>query len=797
LAPRAVKHPANTARRPILAERQEEFMSDRTMRKWAGRYEDGPLLRGEGQYTDDVRSAATLFASFVRSPQAHAKIKSIDTTEATAAPGVVAIYTGKDFADLGSVSGSIPFPGKDGVMPVSPFRPVLAGEKVMHIGEPVAMVVASSAEAAQDAADLVAIDYEQLTPVITLDDAIAAKTQIWPQAAGNATLRWTAPPDADGAKRKALDETFKAAAHVVTVDVVNQRINAVSMEPRSATGSYDSSTDQYTLWTGTQGVAGIRAQVAMTMKIKMPQLRVLTKDVGGGFGMKASTYPEYPALLAAAKKLGKAVHWTSSRQESFLTDNQARDSIWHVDLALSEKGKFLALRINGEMNAGAYLTGVAVMIPTVHIAMCMPSVYDIPKVVVDSTTYLTNTVPVGPYRGAGRPEANYLLERVIEAAASKLGVDPADLRRRNLIPADKMPYQTATGPKYDSGDFPTLFEKAMDAADYKGFAARRDASKARGKLRGIGVGCYLEISGGHYEEPARITFENGKAVISLGAAPNGQGHLTVYRQLLADYLGIGDDDIVMTFGDSARDVPGFGAVASRTAMLFGSAVVQTADKVLVKAKAVAKTILQAGDAEVEYKNGVFEIAKTGRRVTLFEVAQHAADMVKQGALEETLDTTETDHTGPSFPNGCHVAEVEVDPDTGHVDVVRYTAVGDCGVMLNQTIVEGQVEGGIAQGLGQAIGEYTRYDPVNGQLLSASFMDYQMPRASDLPNIDVLHNPTRCMTNQVGAKGVGEAGTTGGTPTIVNAIENAISPKKSLELVMPLTPLAVWKAMRAA
>jgi carbon-monoxide dehydrogenase large subunit len=774
-------------------------MSDRAARKWAGRYEDGPLLRGQGQFTDDTRPADTLFAAFARSARAHAKIVNIDTAAAAKAAGVVAVYTHADFdpLGLGGVSGSIPFPGRGGAMPISPMRPILATGRVMHVGEPIVMVVATSLGAAQDAADLIAVDFEDLTPVVTLDQAMAAKTQLWPQAPGNMALDWAAPPDEDGAKKAALDETFKSARHVVRTRVVNQRINAVSMEPRSATAAFNPADEQYTLWTGTQGVAGIRAQVAMTMKIPMPKLRVLTKDVGGGFGMKASTYPEYPALLVAAKKLGKPVHWTSTRQESFVTDNQARDSVWDVELALSERGKFLGLRISGAMNAGAYLTGVAVMVPTFHIAFCMPSVYDIPKISVESKTYFSNTVPVGPYRGAGRPEANYLLERVIDAAARELRVDAAELRRRNLIDPGKMPYQSAAGPKYDSGDFPAAFEKALAAADYKGFEARKAQSAARGKKRGIGVCCYLEISGGHYEEPARVTFENGKAVVSLGAAPQGQGHVTVFRQLLADRLDIDVEDVILTFGDSARDIPGFGAVASRTAMLFGSAVAQTADKVLVKAKAVAKTVLQAGDEEVSYREGVFEIAKTGRRVTLFEVAKHADDMKKQGALEENLDTTETAHTGPSFPNGCHVAEVEVDPDTGEIAIVRYTAVSDCGVILNKTIVDGQIEGGVVQGVGQAIGEYTRYDAASGQLLSASFMDYAMPRAADLPPMEVLHSPTRCVTNQIGAKGIGEAGTTASTPTIVNAIENAISAGKPLELVMPLTPLAVWKAMRAA
>ncbi|MBN9083690.1 MAG: xanthine dehydrogenase family protein molybdopterin-binding subunit [Rhizobiales bacterium] len=774
-------------------------MSNRSMRKWAGRIEDGPLLRGEGQYTDDMRPERVVFAAFVRSPHAHAKIKGIDTSAAKAARDVLAVYTADDFADLGlgSVTGSIPFPGKGGSMPISPFRPVLAKDKVMHAGELVAMVVAKSEAAALDAADLVNVDYEALTAVVTLDQARESKTQLFPEAKGNVAFEWAAPADPDGAKKRALDEIFKSAAHVVQVDVANQRICAVSMEPRAATASYDAKSGQYTMWTGTQGAAGIAFQVSMTMKVDPPKVRILSKDVGGGFGMKASTYAEYPALLAAARKLGKPVHWTSTRAESFLSDNHARDQFWHVELALSPRGKFLGLRLKGAMNTGAYLTGVAVLVPTIHISGCLPSVYDIPQISVESAVYLTNTVPTGPYRGAGRPEANYLLERAIEAAARELNIDPAELRRRNFIKPERLPYQSPVGSKYDSGDFPAAFEKALEAADYKGFAARKKESKARGKLRGVGIGCYLEISGGHYEEPARITFENGKAVLSIGPVPQGQGHVTVFRELVADQLGLADDDITVTFGDSHRDVPGFGAVASRSAMLVGSAVAQTADKVLVKAQAVAKTVLQAGDAEVQYRQGVFEIAKTGRRVTLFEVAEHAKEMKRQGTIEENLDTNEIAHTGPSFPNGCHVAEVEVDPDTGEVQIVRYTAVSDCGVMLNETIVEGQIEGGVVQGIGQALGEYTRYDPASGQLLAGSFMDYMMPRADTVPNIKVLHNPTRCTTNQVGAKGVGEAGTTGATPTIVNAIENAIGAKKPLPLVMPMTPQTVWKAMQDA
>ncbi|MDB5572292.1 MAG: hypothetical protein JWN93_3475 [Hyphomicrobiales bacterium] len=774
-------------------------MSNRLSRKWEGRYEDAPLLRGEGHYSDDHRPAGVVQAVFQRSPHAHAKILSVDVSAALAAPGVIAVMTGADFAalGLGSVSGSIPFPGRDGKPPISPFRPVLAHDKVMHVGEAVAMVVAETRAQAEDAADLVVVEYETLDPVVDLAQATAADTQIWEQVPGNVTHTWMNPPDETGAGRKAMEETFAKAAHVVSVEVSNQRISAVSMEPRGATGSYDPAADRYTLHTGTQGVAGIRAQVAMSMKLDMPKLRVLTDDVGGGFGMKASTYPEYPAILAASKKLGRPVHWQATRSESFMTDNQARDSLWNVDLAMDANGKFLALRAVGKQNAGAYLTGVAVLVPTIHVAFCLPGLYDIPQIVVESTTYLTNTVPTGPYRGAGRPESMYLLERTVDAAARKLGMDPAELRRRNLIPASAMPYNTASGQTYDSGDFPAIFEQALAEADYAGFPARREAAKARGKLLGIGIGCYLEISGGHYHEPAGVSFKDGKLHVSIGPSSNGQGHATVFRQMLADRLGISDDDIVVTAGDSDRDVPGFGAVASRSAMLVGSAVAVTSDAMLVKAKGVATTLLQASEGEVEYANGVFEIAKTGRRVSLFEVAERAEEMVRAGALKETLDTKDEAHTGPTFPNGVHVAEVEVDPDTGHVAIERYTAIADCGVLLNPTIVTGQVQGGVVQGIGQALGEFSNYDPASGQLLAGSFMDYVMPRADHIPSMKVIHHPVPCTTNPIGVKGTGEAGTTAAPPTIVNAIENAISPGKALKLDMPLTPHVIWQAMHNA
>ena len=698
-------------------------------------------------------------------------------------------------AKTGSVSGSIPFPGRDGKMPYSPFRPALAAAKVMHVGDPIVLVVAKTLAQAEDAAALVEIDYVVLEPVVTLEKAKAGKVNLWPDAPGNLTLDWTSPEDKDGARRKATQAAFDAADHRVSLDIMNQRICAVSMETRAAAASYDKANDSYTLHAGTQGTQGIKQQLAMAMNVDLARIRVLSTDVGGGFGMKATTYPEYSALCVAAKLTGQTVRWMSGRTESFMSDNHARDSRWTIELAFDNDGKFKALKVDGDQNVGAYMTLVAVLIPTVHVAGCLPSVYDIPNVVVDSRCYFTNTVPTGPYRGAGRPEVNYMLERIIDAAAQKIGMDAAEIRKRNLIRPEQLPYFTTLGPPYDSGDFPAIFDKALKASDYAGFAARRAASEKAGRKRGIGVCGFLEISGGHYHEPARLLFKDGRIECGIGPVPQGQGHITVFKQMVAKRLGIGDDMVDVQFGDSSRDVNGFGAVASRTAMLTGSAVAMAVDKMLEKAYAVAQTLLQAGADDIAYHDGVFERKGTGQTVSLFEVAARAQEMKAQGALAESLDTESEADTGPSFPNGCHIAEVEIDPGTGETQVVAYTAVGDVGIVLNERIVEGQVQGGVAQGIGQALGEYTRYDDDSGQLVAASFMDYQMPRAIDVPMLKVIHHPVACRTNYVGAKGTGEAGTTAAPPVIVAAIENAIAPGKFLNLQMPVTAQKVWQALQ--
>jgi carbon-monoxide dehydrogenase large subunit len=769
--------------------------SDRSV--WAGRVEDDALLLGAGHFGDDDRPAGALAAYFVRSPHAFANIEHIDVAAARNAPGVVAVLTAADLAaaHYHSISHPHPIPGRGGKPAVAPHRPSLAEKRVLHVGEPVAMVVAVNARAAQDAGEKIAVDYQPLPAVTDVRAAIqAGAPQLWPEASGNIGFDWTAPADPDGKKQLALDRAFRDAAHVVRVELVNQRLVVASLEPRTATASYDAEKKTFTLRCGSQAVAAVQSQVAGVMGIKPEELRVVTDDLGGAFGMKGWCYPEYVPMLHAARLLQKPIHWVSTRSEAFVSDNQGRDSVWSAELALTARGKFLGLRVDCLGNVGAYFTGVAHFVFTTHISGCLPTVYDIPHAQVNARCVLTNTLPTGPYRGAGRPEASYLLERLVDAAADATGIDAAELRRRNLIPSDKIPYTTAFGNTYDSGDFPGAFERALQAADYTGFAARRKVAKKAGKLRGIGIGCYLEIAGAFPEEAARISFPGGnKLEVSVGAGASGQGHRTVFGKVTAGRLGIAPEQVTVTSGDSARDVPGFGAVASRSAMYVGGAIAITADKVIEKGKRIAAMLLQAGEANIDYRDGRFSVRGSGREVPLFEVAERAVELARGGVIAESLDTQASVKAPPSFPNGCHVAEVEIDPATGALAIVNYVAVGDCGNVLDETIVEGQIHGGVAQGLGQALTENTVYDTA-GQLVSGSFMDYAIPRADLMPDMTVEHRGVACRTNPLGVKGTGEAGTTAAPPAVVNAILDALP--KGAQLDMPATPERIWRALQA-
>jgi carbon-monoxide dehydrogenase large subunit len=766
---------------------------------FGGRVEDDYLLRGTGKFADDVALPGQTYAAFVRSPHAFARIRRIDASAARAMAGVVAVLTGDDAiaAGLRSVSQHIPMIGRGGAKVVVPLRLALAHERVMHVGEPVALVVAQTLLAAQDAAEKVTVDYEVLRPVIDLRDALKPDApQLWPQAPRNTALDWLGPAADPAANEREADAIFKGAAHVARVSLVNQRLAVATMEPRGATASYDSATDTYLLRACSQSAGVLCTNVANSMGIDRQKLRVVTDDVGGAFGLKTAAYPEYPALLLAAKITGKPVHWMAGRAESFLSDNQARDNVTDAELALDHKGKFLALRMRVLANLGAYMAPPGAHVQTNNMTNCLPAMYRIPHIDAQVHCVFTNTIPVGPYRGAGRPEANYVLERLIDEAARVTGIEPAKLRRRNLIPRSAIPYRTPVGTTYDSGDFPAVFEKALELAGFADFKQRKREAARRGRLRGIGLSCFLEHSGGMPLEGAALSFPgDGTVTLGLNVQSTGQGHATVFPRVVAERLGISPALVKHRHGDSKLGIPGFPSVASRSTMTAGSAIVKTIEVMLAKGRTAAAAMLEAAETDIGYRDGQFEVVGTDRRVSLFEVAARAAELARRGELPQNLDSKETTETPVAFPNGCHVAEVEVDPETGRVDVVGYTAVDDCGNVLDPTIVHGQLHGAVAMGLGQALMEFARYDTGSGEFITGSFMDYAMPRADDLPVISDGTHATPATTNPLGVKGVGEAGTTAAIGAIMNAIADAIPGERAARLDMPATPEKVWAACR--
>jgi len=763
------------------------------------RVEDNVLVRGHGRYAADVPLPNQAYAYFVRSPHAAARIVSIDTSAAEKAPGVVGVLTAKDMAGVGNLGRHPPVPGRGGKALILPHRPALAGERVVHIGEPVAMVVAESYAAAQDAGEFVTVEYEETTPVIDAREALReGAPQVWPQAPGNVAVDWPGPnPDADGNAKK-VAEIFASAKHVARVSVMNQRMVGNCMEPRGATASYDPASDSYLMRACSQGAGAMREGIMAIMSLPKERIRVLTDDVGGAFGIKTGPYPENIALMVGARKFGRPIHWMSTRSEVFLTDNQARDIYSDVELALDDKGKFLALRIKNVGNLGAYVGPVGANIPTANFTRCLPGMYDIKAIDVSAVCAFTNTIPTAPYRGAGRPEASYALERVVDEAARITGIDPVKLRRRNLIKKSAMPYKTAVGTTYDSGDFEPILDKALELADYDGFRQRRREAQRRGKYRGFGICCLLEHSGGAPLESAKLSFPgDGTLLLTLNVQNTGQGHATVFSRVIAETLGIPADKIPHAHGDSANELPGYASVGSRSAMTVGHSIVKAMDTILEKGKPIAAAMLETGEADIVYKDGRFEVVGTDRRVTLFEVAGRAAEMKKRGEIVEDLDTKSTTETPLSYPNGVHTAEVEIDPDTGHMTIVAYTAVDDCGRALDPMIVEGQTHGSIAAGLGQALMENTVYDSGNGQLVTGSFMDYAMPRAEDMPPLrDALYN-VPATTNPLGVKGVGEAGTTAAISAVMNAVADAIPGGAGAHLDMPASSPRLWEACQRA
>src|SRR5271155_71497 len=762
------------------------------------RVEDDVLVRGRGRYVADAPEPNQAFGYFVRSPHAFARIVSIDTAAAAAMPGVIAVLTGKDMDGVGNISRHPPLPGRNGTKLAVSHRPALAQDRVMHIGEAVALVIAERTVIAQDAAEAVGVEYEALTPVTDARAALApGAPQLWPEAPGNLAVDWAGPAADPAANAAEVERIFTSAKYVARIAELNQRLCVASMEPRGATASYDAARDAYTLRTCSQSAGTMRENVLAIMNWPKEKLRVITEDVGGAFGLKTSAYPEYIVLLAAAKKLGRPVHWMSGRSEAFLSDNQARDTFSNVELALDDNGKFLALRIRSVGNMGAYLGPIGANIPTLSFTRCLPGMYDIRHIDIGVKCAYTNTLPTAPYRGAGRPEACYALERVVAEAARVTGIDPVKLRRRNLIKPSAMPYKTAVGTVFDSGDFAPILDKALKLADYENFKRRKREAQKRGKYRGLGICCMLEHSGGSPTESALLEFPGNEILqFRLNVQNTGQGHATVFSRLIGERLGIPAEKIPHRHGDSANELPGYASVGSRSGMTAGHSIAQATDAIIAKGKPIAAAMLEAGESDIAYNNGGFEVVGTDRRVSLFEVAAHAAELKKRGEIAEDLDTKTVSETPQTFPNGVHIAEVEIDPATGHLTLAAYSAVDDCGRALDHMIVAGQLHGAIASGLGQALMEHTVYD-TGGQLVTGSFMDYAMPRADDMPPLrEAMHNPP-ATTNPLGVKGVGEAGTTAAIAAVMNAVADAIPGGAGAHLEMPASAPKLWEACQRA
>ncbi|MBX9840307.1 MAG: xanthine dehydrogenase family protein molybdopterin-binding subunit [Xanthobacteraceae bacterium] len=760
------------------------------------RSEDTPLLVGRGRFTDDLNAPDQAYGVFLRAGVAHASIRSIDTKAARALPGVIGIFTGRDLADdgLGGIPPVAGTTGRDGKPMVAAAMPALATDRIRYVGEPVAIVVARTLTQAQDAAERISLDLEELSSAPDIGRATAAgAAAVHAQAPGNVALDWT-----DG-NVAAVDAAFAAAAHVERVTLQDTRLAPVSMEPRSGIGLWDEQRQRYTLIASTQGVAVVRKLLAEgVFKVPLTSIRVLTHDVGGGFGMKAQCYPEYAAILYAARKLGRPVKWCNSRMESFLSDSHGRDGILEGELALDARGRFLALRVRNHVGIGAYTTQYAAIFGTANTKNCLSSVYRIPAIAIDVKMVFTNAAPLGPYRGAGRPEAIYLIERLIDGAARKLGIERASLRRRNLIPRSAMPYRTPNGPIYDSGEFEAILDRALALSDWKGFNKRRAASRRSGRLRGIGLCCFLEVAGGILNEKADLRFEaDGSVAIRLGVQAMGQGHLSTLPRVVATRLGIDVTSVKLIEGDSDEVPDGTPSVASRSLMMAGSASAVACDAAIEKGRRLASHLLEVAPADVEFAKGTFAVAGTDLRVPILELARRVRSAPNlPDDLKSGLDST-AEFTSPqmSFPNGCHVCEVEIDPQTGRVDVVGYVAVDDVGTVIHESIVDGQTHGGIAQGLGQVLGEHVRYGD-DGQLLNASFMDYAMPRAEGMPSMTTALHAVPCTSNPLGVKGAGESGVAGSLPSAMNAILDALAGAGIEHIDLPASPARVWEALSA-
>ena len=749
------------------------------------RKEDPVLLRGEGRYTDDLSLPGQLYGVFVRSRYAHGVLRGIDGAEARGMPGVHLVMTAADLRPNGIQL--MQYPGgknADGSPVPRPPQMALAEGKVRYVGEPVALVVADTLQGARDAAEAVLLDIDPLPAVTDARAAAAAGAPLLhDEAPGNVFMTFHHGDTA------AVDAAFARAAHVTRLDLTNSRIVVASLEPRSALGDYDAAGDRYTLRLGCQGVWGMRNGLKDVLGVPTEKLRVLTGNVGGSFGMKASVYPEYPCVLLASRLLNRPVKWRDDRSDSFLSDSHGRDHHCHAELALDADGRFLALRMDVYGNLGANLSNATTIPPTVNTVKNGLGVYATPLIEVTSRCMFTNTTPVGAYRGAGRPEGNYYMERLVDNAAAEMGIDRVELRRRNHVHPAQMPYKTPAGTEYDSGDFPTILDKALVLADWDGFAARARDSRARGKLRGRGIGQYLEVTAPPQKEMGGLRFEaDGTVTIVTGTLDYGQGHASPFAQVLCDRLGVPFDKVRLLQGDSDQLIAGGGTGGSKSMMASGGAIVEASALCIEKGRPLAAEELETAVADIEFERGRFVVAGTDRGIGIMELAARRPGL---------LDVQHIHDFAPSaYPNGCHVAEVEVDEDTGVAEVVRYNMVNDFGVMVNPMLVEGQAHGGIVQGIGQAFLEATAYDE-DGQFVTGSFMDYALPHAVQVPGFTMQSHPVPAKTNALGAKGCGEAGCAGALPAVMNALVDALRPRGIPHINMPATGERVWAALRNA
>jgi carbon-monoxide dehydrogenase large subunit len=768
------------------------------------RREDARFLTGTGRYTDDITLPGQTYGFFLRSPYAHAALKKVDTKAAEAAPGVLSVFTGEHFKAVGGLPCGWLINSIDGTPMKEPKHPILADGKVRYVGDRVALVVAETLQQAKDAALLIDVDYDELPAVVDVAEALNAKGQVHAESADNRCYQWQIG-DAAG-----VEEALKTAAHVTTLSFRNNRLIPNAIEPRAANAAYDRAGDSYTLYVANQNPHVERLLMcAFVLGIPEHKMRVVAPDVGGGFGSKIFLYGEETALVWASKQLNRPIKWTAERSESFLSDAHGRDHATTAQLALDKDGTFLALKVDTTANLGAYLSTFSSCVPTILYATLLAGQYRTPKISCTVNAMFTNTAPVDAYRGAGRPEATYVVERMVETAARELKMDPGEIRRKNFI--HEFPYATPVGLTYDIGDYDSTLDKAEKLADVKGFEARRQASEAKGLKRGIGYSAYIEACGiapssvagalgaraGLFEAGEVRVHPTGKVTIFTGSHSHGQGHETTFAQVVADRLGIALEDVEIEHGDTGKILFGMGTYGSRSLAVGGTAIVKALDKVVAKGKKIAAHLLEAADTDIEFEGGQFKVAGTDKAIPFAQVALTAYvphnfphDKLEPGLNENAF----YDPSNFTYPAGTYICEVEVDPATGVTHIDRFTACDDFGNVVNPMIVEGQVHGGLAQGIGQALLEHGVYDKETGQLLTGSYMDYAMPRADDLPHFTVeTVKGTPCTHNPLGVKGCGEAGAIGSPPALINAICHAIGVK---DMPMPASPFAVWQAIKS-